>query len=638
MGAAIAHKHAQSMGKPYRGIVLVPPHLVGKWKREIEDTLPDVEVTIVRKYHGLLDKVSTTEPEGCEWYVMSRNTAKLEPPWKPAYTTTKRRIGIPHCPDCGAPVMKKDRKTNRMVPLPIKDLERKRRACEECGSQLWTHTHQTDRWPVAKLIQTKRPHHFDYLVSDEIHKDKGLNSAQGRRLGTLASACDKVIGLTGTVLGGYADHLRALLFRIAPATLVEEGLGYRDHMLFNERYGRIEEVICQTDREENGADNRQSSGSVSTRTYRNVKPGIMPTIMRHIIGTCIFLSLDEVADNLPALEEEVIPVSMDGELAQEYGRIEEALKDAIRDMVRKGDRRLLSRMLHTLLGYPDHPYGYGTIGYYEKPLDPTASEEVFVPVVKPKNLSSEKIRPKERALIDACKRESEEGRQVWVFVNMTDKRDVVARLQRLLSKAGLNCKVLRSHEVATKDREDWILKHGADADVIISHPGLVETGLDLFDKNGSHNFCTLIFYQTGYSVFTLRQASRRSWRIAQWENCKVIYFYYGGTMQARAMTLMGRKMNASLAVEGKFSSEGLAAMAGDESSMEMALAQSLVDQIDDLDAGREWTKVTNTVLGDPKNSRKRVRRTYTDRVAVQLIRAAQPTFTFSSTKQARVSK
>jgi hypothetical protein len=120
--------------------------------------------------------------------------------------------------------------------------------------------------------------------------------------------------------------------------------------------------------------------------------------------------------------------------------------------------------------------------------------------------------------------------------------------------------------------------------------------LDLFDKNGNHNFPTLIFYEMGYNPFTLRQASRRSWRIGQQENCKVIYLYYAGTLQERAMALMGKKIAAAQAVDGKFSSEGLAAMAGDDGgSVEMALARSLADQIDEGDSMREWAKVGEIV-------------------------------------------
>jgi len=127
--------------------------------------------------------------------------------------------------------------------------------------------------------------------------------------------------------------------------------------------------------------------------------------------------------------------------------------------------------------------------------------------------------------------------------------------------------------------------------VVLSHPKLVETGLDLFDKGGSYNFPTLIFYQTGYNLFTMRQASRRAWRIGQRKDCKVVFLYYRGTLQARAMALMGKKMEAAQALEGKFSAEGLASMAGEEVSAEMALAKSLADRIDEGDAARHWVKV-----------------------------------------------
>jgi hypothetical protein len=91
----------------------------------------------------------------------------------------------------------------------------------------------------------------------------------------------------------------------------------------------------------------------------------------------------------------------------------------------------------------------------------------------------------------------------------------------------------------------------------------------------------------------LRQASRRSWRIGQTKPCRIVYFYYDDTMQSRAMALMGRKLTAAQALEGKFSSEGLAALAGDDTSVELALARSLVNRMDEGDARRIWNKVTS---------------------------------------------
>ena len=124
--------------------------------------------------------------------------------------------------------------------------------------------------------------------------------------------------------------------------------------------------------------------------------------------------------------------------------------------------------------------------------------------------------------------------------------------------------------------------------MIISHPQPVRTGLTLFDSFGAHNFPSLVFYETGYDLFTLRQASRRSWRIGQKQPCRVYYLYYRDTMQARAMGLMAQKLEASLALEGQFSAEGLAAMSSDAGSLTMELAKSLVENLDFGDLDRVW--------------------------------------------------
>jgi hypothetical protein len=82
----------------------------------------------------------------------------------------------------------------------------------------------------------------------------------------------------------------------------------------------------------------------------------------------------------------------------------------------------------------------------------------------------------------------------------------------------------------------------------------------------------------------------------------VYYLYYTGTMQARAMSLMGKKLSAAHAIEGKFSSDGLVALSGDD-GVEMALAKSLADQIDEGCPTRAWVKVgvTDGVSGRDMN-------------------------------------
>src|SRR5207248_366983 len=142
-----------------------------------------------------------------------------------------------------------------------------------------------------------------------------LDTAQGHAAGALAAACRKVLALTGTLIGGYAEHLRPLLFRLAPGSLVEEGLGWSQATAFNERYGRIETRI--TERSGSMDDNRMSRGSKST--IKSVRPGIMPGLFgKHLIDKAVFLGLAEVAADLPPLEESCNPVALDRELARAY--------------------------------------------------------------------------------------------------------------------------------------------------------------------------------------------------------------------------------------------------------------------------------------------------------------------------------
>jgi SNF2 family DNA or RNA helicase len=353
---------------------------------------------------------------------------------------------------------------------------------------------------------------------------------------------------------------------------------------FNERYGRIETRIT----EHSGGrseDYRMSRGSKNT--IKTVRRGIMPPLFgRHLIDKCVFLSLHEVAENVPPLVEECIPIRMDQELAVAYrDEVQEPLVEAIKEMMKRRDRRLLGAMVQTLLAYPDHPFGWQPVGYWKSGQ--------FITVAIPPNLADDIIRPKEQVLIDLVRTEKIKPRQVWVFVQFTDKHDVEVRLDRLLTAKGLRVGVLRS-SVPLARREEWITENAPRLDVVISHPRLVETGLDLFDKGRRHNFPTICFYETGYNLFTLRQASRRSWRIGQSKDCRVVYLYYEGTMQDRAIALMGKKLTAAETLEGKFSTD----MAEDSAEKGMLVScfpegidQSLISEslISDSIFPRLWT-------------------------------------------------
>jgi hypothetical protein len=148
---------------------------------------------------------------------------------------------------------------------------------------------------------------------------------------------------------------------------------------------------------------------------------------------------------------------------------------------------------------------------------------------------------------------------------------VTARLERILRQEGISCAIMRSN-IDTSKREAWYerrLKEGVQ--VFIAHPRLVETGLDLLFAP------TIIFYESGYSLHTLRQASRRSWRIGQNQPVRVKFMCYEGTMQAKCLRLMGKKLLVALAMEGKFAGEGLQSLDEDD-DMLTSMARELVEK------------------------------------------------------------
>ena len=138
---------------------------------------------------------------------------------------------------------------------------------------------------------------------------------------------------------------------------------------------------------------------------------------------------------------------------------------------------------------------------------------------------------------------------------------------------------MKADAVAPDKREAWVGEQvDQGMDVLICHPRLVQTGLDLIE------FPTIVWFETEYSVYTMRQASRRSWRIGQTEPVKVVFMAYRWTLQADALKLVARKLQSSLAVEGELLEAGLATYGDEGGDMMLALARKLVNDDDDAES------------------------------------------------------
>jgi len=330
---------------------------------------------------------------------------------------------------------------------------------------------------------------------------------------------------------------------------------------FTQDYGVLETIT-----KVEPADNRCSKAK-STSTVRR-KPGASPLLFgEFLMQLCAFVFLEDISGELPLYEETYLSVPMDPTMMAAYRELEDAIRKALRE--HRGNRSVLSTMLNTLLLFPDHPYGLGTL--YGSEFDPELKRKAGFVIAETRDLPEELLYSKERKLIEEIKRELAEGRRCQVFAVYTQKHDVTARLQRILTNEGIRTVVLRA-SVDTSKREAWYarqIKEGVE--VVISHPKLVETGLDLLD------FPTILFYESGYSLHTLRQASRRSWRIGQRRAVRVKFLCYEGTMQTACLRLMGKKLLVALTMEGKFAGEGLQSIDEDD-DMLSAMARELVER------------------------------------------------------------
>jgi hypothetical protein len=603
LGSVFTHANA----RPFTCLAMVPPQLVEKWCREAMSTLPGPRVFVIdgcrngvasngfggvnevriRNGRVVRDGFKTTlsnirlakghRSARAHWqaqiaapsvFVVSRERAKLSYFWRHAYGSPRsgRFNGSVVNPDTGQPVISGDdhlrRADFRKVKLAETVWPESSKSRRPYFSPLWQADNQKiHRMAPIEFIGRYMDGFFDYGIADEVHELKSGETAQGNALGTLSAVCSRTVVLTGTLLGGYADELFHILYRLDSGMMRKDGFEYGDAGVrqFAEAYGVLEKITTIEP-----SANACSDAKATTTVKR--RPGASPLLFgKYLMNMAAFVSLEDISDALPPYSEEVVAVDMDPALANAYGKLEDDITAALRE--HHGNSSVISTAMNALLLYPDRPYALGTLYGYQ--TDPeTGYRERFV-ISEPADLDTNFVYAKERRLIEEIKVELAAGRNVQVFAVYTQKRDVTRRLQELLRNEGIRVEVLTA-ETPPEQREAWYerqLRNGMQ--VCICHPKLVQTGLDLLA------FPSIFFVQTGYSIYTLRQASRRSWRIGQKERVRVAFFTYSATAQESCLRLMGKKLLVSLAMEGKLHAEGLQAIDEDDDLL-TAMARELV--------------------------------------------------------------
>lgn len=663
--AAVLHNEGYS-----RSLVISPPHLVYKWRREIKQTIPDARVWILNGSDTLCKliqlKAMQQKPTVPEFFVMGRVRMRMGFNWKPAFAVRHVVIGDEHkrtlikaaaCPQCGALISGSEGNVISVADA-AHELNESRRVCKstvmrkgvevECGGRLWMLTskkgNQVSNYDlVAKSLlqiptigkkgaekllnkfghsmlsgmlsdnvyefvnlmddegefyfsdsQAKRMEramanmefsfgqggyqptefikrhlpngYFGSLIIDEGHEYKNDQSAQGQAMGVLARKCTKKILLTGTLMGGYADDLFYLLYRLDPNMMLEDGYVYNGRnslgtasMCFMREHGILKDIFKET----TGKSFRTANGK--QKTQRSSKgPGFGPLgIMRYILPVTVFLKLKDIGGNvLPPYREHFIGIEPTSEMRECYDSLSYNLSYELKRALRVGDTTLLGVVLNVLLAWPETCFRDELVKHPR-----TRQQLAFVPA----QFSDSEPTPKELELLRICKEERRNGRRVLVYTVYTGTRDTANRLKNFLASHGFNVQVLRSSVEAAK-REDWLFDQvDRGVDIIITNPELVKTGLDMLE------FPTIVYMQSGFNVYTLQQASRRSWRIGQKKDVDVYFLGYNDTAQMTCLELMAKKIAVSQSTSGDMPDSGLDILNQSGDSVEVALAKQLLN-------------------------------------------------------------
>lgn len=409
------------------------------------------------------------------------------------------------------------------------------------------------KYPVAQYIYERMNGLFDYLILDEMHQLMS-KSLQGHAAHLLMKAAKHCLLLTGTLLNGYASNIFYTLFRVCPHVMTQEGFRFEDEMEFARLFG-------VTSRESTFEVSRGRSGNRVGSAREKELPGVSPLIFtKFLLNVTAFIALDQMTEGLPDYEEIPVAIEMDAVTNAHYDQIVEHFRQRVGR--RDGQSlKTMSSLIKLMTQYPDAPHCKRFI------VHPDTNEVEYESVPLEKT-----IRNKEQRLLEIIQNKIAAGEKVLVYYNTINTTDLGEHLTAYLCSEDIKAFELKASVKAEKRMEFITKEVNKGAQVMITNPALVETGLDLLD------FTTIIFFQIGYNLSTMRQASRRSWRLSQTKDIQVYFFYYQGTIQEQAMALMATKLQAAQTIEGNFSEEGLKAMSNNE-DMLTQIANNVVNDI-----------------------------------------------------------
>ena len=562
------------------------------------------------------------------WKPWNQTRWKASEPTAPGYSDDQRLIKRKraHCPTCGEPIIERH-SGETPIYASQRYLDNGKRTCDNCHSPLWQETRNSSsapkpgekyprgnpRYRLDKYLQ-RFPDRVALLIWDEVHEAKNGDTGNGEAFGRMCQLSSKTLAMTGTPFNGKASSMFNLEHHLNPRACLNYPWGGAPRFTKKDRISNLHDATghyCaqfeQTalpynseQRGESEADwvddmgvreggedevpqyDSETGAYTGTSTYIRPyveAPGISPLLVAETLDHTVFFSLNDMSTALPDYVEIAHPVEMDSDIAIDYDDHLKDLKDYLLEMRLAGDSTFRGAYFHWSIDWPNSSFlPYEVIHNQRHPI---TREITPYTVKKIASTGADRILTKEQDLIDIVREELEQDRPCIVYCRQTDKRDIQGRLQHQLEHALPLAKVFILQAKVDPDRREAVIDKAVTQgfNIIISNPELVKTGLDLVFAG------TLIFFEPIYNLSTMMQASGRNYRLNQKRHklCKVIYMYYVGTMEEKAVQLMSRKQRAAKILLGETGLTGLEALTEGDGGFEEALLRNLTGTVETVD-------------------------------------------------------
>lgn len=232
-------------------LVVCPPHLVEKWKRELLSIHANAYVERLDRHEDVkafMNKAALLGAGIPKIGLIKRDMTKLGSPresaviWRKVgralwrygeeipngYEASQRivREKIPCCPHCGTVVMQKSKDLSQIASEAW--LKAAKRDCEVCHSPLWQEARDSgskpkvgEKYPpknprirLDEYIKRNYPNRVYLLIWDEAHEAQHSDTGNGASFGRMAGTAKKVLAMTGTPFNGRSSSLFNLEYHL----------------------------------------------------------------------------------------------------------------------------------------------------------------------------------------------------------------------------------------------------------------------------------------------------------------------------------------------------------------------------------------------------------------------------------------